>query len=717
MRVSDPQLDWKQPGKIDDDLLVPLVTGLYQSGKTRRSLWEQEAKLCLMWAEGDQDTRFDRDLSSLVRDGIDAIRAGTTDARTLFEKLIPITINTIQGYIIQKIVLVMGQPATLYAQEQSSDVEDESAAKAQTRVLNWLWDYGGDPIKTRIVEALWFMFGGCGSFFIHPYWDASAGPIEQIGGKAMSQGMVCWDFPTPFDVTEPARARKLSDCGWIIHSETKSIEFLRHKYGSAADDITPDDSIDAFGPGINNTYSASDRSEEDAPDESTDRAAIHNLWRPVAPWCEEGALIVVCQDKVLHKGKHPYLHGLMPNGVIPLVKIDETPSVYFRCRSTAWQLMGLQANRNRSRSQEAAHFDKTCAPKYLTEFDLPENFFDNQDRSWKVPSPGQARNGWMAVTPPNLPPQTFVRDQTVRQDMADVTGIHDATTGRSEFSSQSGRHAAIRLEGDARRLKFLAGQLEAGIAEAGRQSLWLFHQYVPAERMIQITGRDLTVEVHAFKGTDLIPGKVQGKVLGPYEFNVKCKLTPEHDPQTTLNKTEVMTKMGYWSPENPLDRQRVNRMMGSELPPEYDREAQERRNAAVENERIIAGVEVKLCDGDTDDIHIPEHLWYSTTDRYKQAVNKKPEINKAHKEHILAHRYKKASQAAQEAQIEEEVKASLSRRLSIQADDEGAPPARPPAVVASPAAGRLPPGMIARPAPPATGLPPQALGMVPQGVA
>lgn len=661
-------LDWQRPERLAPDDLARLVTDLYEDGKRRREWWEREAEAQLHFVEGDQQITFTQ-LEDTVDRVQDAFSHRDAEGRIPFDELMPLTINGLKGVVLQKIAMFLTRPAGLFAVPESSDDEDVRSARVGSRLLNYLWHNGPEPIRRRLVEALWMTFSA-GMSFIHPYWCAEAGPrrtFKPIGGESGSEfrkrvealglvwrkpdtegavtlplGDVDWLFPTPFDITEPYGAVTISDCDWIIETRLHSCEWLRWKYGERAAGLEPDagEAVRVVGPRGRSIGENGSRWGENDPSQTSEQVITHYFWRPRRPWSESGALVVVAGGKCLSQGPNPFQHG-----ELPYAKLQEQPSIYFRPRCSVHNDMGMQFTRNNMRSQMAAHARQTIAPKYFAEDGvLRAEDLDAEDRVVRVKTGSIANQQFQVMAPPVMNPQVFALDDRLRDDMMDTAGIHHATAGRADFGGQSGRHAALLRQGDIQGGFVTRELLETALNTAGRQSLWLYFQFVDQKRTVSYTGRELAPDVLDFKGKDL--GRAES---GPHSFNVRIKLGADWDPAELVNRIEAMTRLGYWSPQREADRQRVNRMVGEELPPEFDPEATQRSNARLENDRLIAKRTIYVSIGDDHDLHIEEHQRETTSERYREAFAADPACKARFELHIWAHEFEKAQRQVAKA--------------------------------------------------------------------
>ncbi len=667
--IAAYDLDWSDPASMDDDDLLAFMNGQLNAGRDRRLDWELRAEKQLAWVAGNQDLDFDSTLSDFHR-----INLLERDQLPLVYQH-PVQINQLRNIVLQKIALLLGGPVTLIALPATNEDRDVASAMVQTKLLQYLWRSGPNPLKRRIVWALWNMFV-TGITWVHPVWDAFSGkkktfkpgtrsleqfredlaalsqrPIEAIklkedGSLELPEGMADWQFRTGFDITEPESATGIDDCDWLIDTRLRSLEYVRDRYGIDAEDhsLTPIRGDDEYLTRYRYQMAAyREARREDPRRAAPEMLQLHSLWRPIRPWSEKGALIVAAGGRdaqmIVYKGANPYAHG-----EIPLTPMSEFPTDEFRPTSTVGDCMTLQYERNRNKSMIAAALHKKTVPKMLVEdgANVPDGFM-REDMMVIPCAPGtNAANKVAPLAHPPIPAEAFREDEAYRRDIMEVSGVHEGTLGRGESRSQSGRHAAVVLQGDTRAIFVTRQMVETAISKAGGYSLWNFWQFCREKRLIAITGEDYSVEVVEFKGSDLTSND-----KAPEEWNVQVSLSQDRPVETIIETIEFMTKLGYWHPQR--DRAMVSRMLAVPTPMERNLEDHHRNNAKNENTAMLAGeTGIKPAVGDDDDVHIEEHDYATTTPDYRKAVKARPQIDREFRIHRLAHLINKNLKAADE---------------------------------------------------------------------
>lgn len=679
------QIDWKNPS---DDELIDFVTVQYEAGKDRRRPWEAEAMENLAFLGGDQQVKFSAQTLDLVRDILESEVPEVWDQQ--------IEVNTLKGFVLQRMAFLVGVPVTWFVRPFSGDDDDIGSARLGQKLLQHQWA-GGDPgFEGRFLEALWVMFG-TGVVFPHVVWDPTRGDrtvhrppkgdsdeshghranwVRRIakrlgkqpadvtlgadGGYEAAEGQVHVEFATGFELTEPAHCQRIGDAEWLLYSRLHSIESLRERYGAPVEKLTADNDSDAFTSGWCAEYGdygeySTTGAAQKAP---ADHAFVHEVWRPASDRYPKGYRGVVSQDKVLDKGQNPYRHGRLP-----FAAFKELPERRFRPHCSVRMLIKMQCARNTLNGKVLRHVNKTVDPHILAEqgAKLPGDFLQRGPSITEVPD-GHLE-GVKALNVPNLPPGALQMDERLRANMMEVMGVHDSSLGRAESAQQSGRHAAILQQSDARGNSVTRMLVEEGLNETGRLSLWLHYQYVRKERMLVLCGSTYAHEVVTFTGADL--HKRKGRVPGPTTFNVEVSIGTEPDADAVAARIERLIKAGALDPLNREgDRIRIEKMLGEVSSREMDQSALHRSNAAQENMRLLQGDWPEIARGDADRIHIDEHERWTVSEEFRRGAAKDWTLSVRVEYHLRKHLYQHGEKLVRPKLIAEVIETDLRREYA-----------------------------------------------------
>lgn len=727
------EIDWTDPATLEDSTLLDFIVGQYRAGKVRRLQWEREAAEQLAWARGNQHLIWDAERRDLTSESFENLPLEYRD---------PVHLNKIKGVVLQAMALSVGQPMTWDVQAQTRDPDDLSAARLGTKLMQYYWNTGDTSFATRFYDIMWMMY--CtGIVLLKPIWDPMRGSIDRFSEDLLDEGETeeakkqrgllkgkfkAWvkklspaaaakvdesggtldwpggdvylDWANGFDITEPVNVRNVEESGWMIHSRFRPVEYVKERYGEAADDVQPDTNSEQYeyrrfeAYGNWNAYTGKRSSES-----PSDEVMVHELWRPRSGSAPKGVLAVVANQIVLKKGPHPYMHGRLP-----FIRLTEMPEPeHFRPGCTVRDLMPLQRARNRQRSYMHGHLKMTIDPRILNEkgSGLPDDAFVSGAKVIPVKDGGILKvKAWEN---PQIPPYMLELDAANLRDMEDVAGIHKSTQGQREGAGQSGKHAAMMQQADTRRQSIPRQIIEKGFAKAGSQMLWLIWEFVSEERMIGVPGSRGKFDVVKFKGKDLTSLLQPGRTVAPLENNVIVKLGREPDMERALNMIDSLATGGWLDPQKESDKQLVYRWIGEEVPSEMDEGMYHRTNAAEENEAVLERKDMTVAMGDDHNIHTDMHLRFTTSPEFKAAIKKRPEVDARMRHHIRVHMYEKADRAFREQAVAKRVQAELVKEYGLVPSSGGA--AGQGGAPGGPQATPGPPGQPGRPQPRPAGPP------------
>jgi hypothetical protein len=302
-------------------------------------------------------------------------------------------------------------------------------------------------------------------------------------------------------------------------------------------------------------------------------------------------------------------------------------------------------------------------------------------------TPGLKPEAWV---PPPLPPYVMRSIEANRQDMQDITQIHDVTQGKAPGQGvRSGVAIAALQEQDDTILAPTLLLIGRGLEKIGSMALETISRKVREKRLIKIVGKNNLIEAQTFLGKDLL-GTNSGKP-GVNYFDVRVQMGSQL-PLSKNAKAEFigqLVNMGLLNAES--DRRALLEMfdIGTDEPL-FDEARLDVSNARRENS-ILAGkgnLFVEPQDWDDDEAHIIVHRQFQKTPDFLRIIKDDPPAMERFAVHIALHEQK------------------------LQPPPQAQQPPGPEAL-----AGGLPPEALAGGLPPealAGGLPPEALA--PEGI-
>lgn len=682
------EINWRNPTDAD---LLGFLQGQVRRHDLRHYGWVKRARLQLAWAAGDQLKIWDDESRRMI------------DSYDVQSERIALFVNKIKPAILNWTSLVTSRPVSFRVHPATSDDDDLSSARVQDKLARYYWKklLGDDTF----LNALWMMF--CtGIVFLKSTWDPLLGdefevrphdlvdePVQPEGGNGqaaqagvlnsfrnrvasllginvdeieqgdsmtLAGGDLTCGIITGFQVIPPHRAPPLNDCPWIILRETRTLEEMRYRYGKAKTaNLTPAYSEPYLSfqdnEGLNYEHGGSEYGSGGMADSSLfnhDDIIQYEIWRPrlkgIVP---DGFLAVISQEQVLMKGKNPYDHG-----ELPLVSLQELPSPKSLWpSSTVQDLMGMQAEINITRSQVAEHKAATVEPRIIAEkgIGLNEDAFTVRNEIVEV-APG-AIDRVRPWVPEPLPSYLPWLEQSLRRDWEDIARAHAPSVGKQTGTVKSGRHAIALQEADARLNAPMLRLLREGLAHCCRQWLAILHQFVSEERVITVIGDNSEPEVLRWSAEDLPSA----------EFNVECDLGYGIDRHTTIELVDMLTARGWLHPERPGDKEMVFRWLGQGVTHEVDESTQDRVNASVENQVMLAGKLPPISDGDDDSIHLVEHSKAQKGVDFRKAAMNDNAVEELFNIHKRNHELKRLEKQVRQKAMAQSLEQQYAQQLGL----------------------------------------------------
>ncbi len=723
--LSSHSINWRNP---PDNVIAAFIDTEVRRHDQQHYRWVRRARLQLAWAAGDQLKRWDNEKRCLA------------DSYDVESQRIALFVNRLKPAILNWISLITARPVSFRVSPATAEDQDIASARVQDKLSRYYWKkLLGDRL---FIEALWMLYcTGC--VFLQSTWDpligdefavsppdllepselqspeggnglnirtrfvrrvaellgVDAGAVqldEQDRFRAHAGDLAC-ELLTGFDIVPPQRAESIEQAPWLIVRRYRHMEDLLSRYGKKAKGISPtteDSYLGHVDYGTEEQWSGGYGQTESIPSRSPDHVRVFELWRPKTRKYPNGFHAVVSQNTVLKKGENPYEHG-----EIPVVMLQELPSPKkFWPPSTIQDMMSLQAEINVSRSQVAQHKDQTVEPRIIAErgvgldpmaFQVPREIVEVN------PGKLDAVKPWV---PEPLPSYMVYWEQSLQKDFEDVARNHAPTQGKPTGTVRSGRQTIAYQEADARMNAPMMRMLRDDLGHVCRQWMMLLRQYADEERTTTIIGESNEPEVVTWSQQDLPSA----------EFNVECELGSSVDRQTTMELIDMMTARGWLSPEKPGDREQVYRWLGQGVTQEVDESQQDRSNAAVENQEMIAGTLPPVSDGDDHTVHLLEHRKAQKGANYRRAVRVNPEIDKMFAVHTRNHERQRIATEIRQRVFAAEIQRDLAASAGlIPPEPDGGARSAPsgPQRSGAPSAGR--PGAVApqkpqpqRPGPP-----------------
>lgn len=399
-----------------------------------------------------------------------------------------LTINRIKPVIRTEHSKLTAQKPTVTVVPSSSEDKDYFAAQAGEQ----LWDstYRSKKLKSVFSRAAWW---ACitGTGFIKSWWDPN-----EVDRYNDIKGDLCYAPVTPFHIFVPDLLEEDLECQpYLIHVQTRDIDWVKLNYPQLQK-IKPDteqvseileNSIMSLTGGTNNR-------------QKQRGVLVKECWIKPGnlPQLPNGGLITVIADQVVQFWQGwPYDHY-----EYPFAKIDHIRTGKFYSQSTIVDLLPLQKELNRTRSQVIEAKNNTAKPRLLA-------YRGSIDPSKITTQPGQVIlvvPGFDLPQPLPLPPlPSYVTEEIERivVDINDISGQHEVTKGSAPPGVTAATAISYLQEQDESMLAQTFDSFEDTVEKVARQTLCYIKQYWSLPRKVKVTGVDGSFDAMVFSGADI----------------------------------------------------------------------------------------------------------------------------------------------------------------------------------------------------------------------
>jgi hypothetical protein len=480
-------LDALQEAK-NDAALAHWVKKKYDQCKQDRSGIQQQWYINLAFYKGDQYV-------SLVNGKL--FKAAPIPSR------VRLAINRIRPAMRTQVSRMVSQKPSATVIPASSEDEDILAAESGEAV--WEHQSEQEEYQKHMIDAAWWA-SNTGVGYIKTEWDSSfhdphANPDPETGEALGADGKITYSAPTPFHIHVPnLLARDIEDQPFVIHSFTMTHEEAQMAY---PEHIGPDHECTVVGSNeiMETEYLNLKGSQQNA---QPDSVLILEAWlKPGASnLAPKGGKVIVVDNKVVYK----FLEGIpYKHGEYPFAKIDDVLSGGYYSTSVIEDLIPLQKEYNRNRSQGVEIRNLGAKPGYFVQ----EGSVDLG--KWKSTA-GQlipVKPGFQNPVPIQLPSVTPAHQQEleiIKMDMEDISGQHQVSKGTAPSGVTAATAISFLQEQDQSFMAPTYTSIELATRKVARQTLQLAVQYWDEPRLIKAVGNDQAMSIRYMGRADIKNG-------------------------------------------------------------------------------------------------------------------------------------------------------------------------------------------------------------------
>lgn len=505
--------------------------------------------------------------------------------------------NKIRPIIRTELSKVTKEKPQAYVVPATGEDEDLLAAKAAEHLFEYHWR---ELTINRVIRRaeFWNLLTGAG--FIKDWYDKDLLRPDGTTGFTQVEAI------SPFHIFAPdMQEEELENQPFIIHALAKSPDWVKTRFPEEAKEVNPDANA---GPDVLEQKFFSALGLDNPP---KDYVMVKEMWVKPCSKFKEGAVITWANNKLLQlKEGWPYDHGQYP-----FTKLDHIPTGRFYSDSTIPDLIPLQKEYNRTRSQIIEAKNRMSKPQLTAAR-------GSMDPKKITSEPGLVILYTPGFNPPTpiplqgLPSYVLEEQDRIQRDMDDISSQHEVTKGRTPPGVTAATAISYLQEEDDSKLSFTISSLEEGVERIGRHILSHVQQFWDEERTIQVLGDDGRYEAHFLSNADL---------KGNTDLHVQSgSATPRSRAAKQAFIMELMSN-GYVDPAKGLrylDMAETSKM--------YEEMQVDSRHAQRENLRMAEAVPVDVNTWDNHEIHIQEHNNYRKTQEFENLDEETQAIFEAH---------------------------------------------------------------------------------------
>ncbi len=371
-----------------------------------------------------------------------------------------------------------------------ASTEDRDIFAAQAGEEIWESTYRRKVLADTFRRAT-FWSQTCGTGFVKTNWNPELS--DDVSG-------VVGDFEfcpeTPFHVFVPnLREEDLEQQPFLIHAQMKDLDYVKILLNdpsfNSADALKSEQILDDTWVNLVGANLKRDQKQ----------VLVLECW--IKPgrleMMPEGGQFTVVGSRIMPGGTRgwPYSHGMYP-----FAKISHIPSGKFYADSTINDLIPIQKEFNRTRSQIIEAKNRMAKPQLLAEQ-------GSIDPSKITTEPGQVilyKTGFNPPTPiplSNLPSYVPQELDRLVNDFNEISGQHEVSRGQAPSGVTAATAISYLQEQDDTMLSFTFASFEEAIEKTAKMTLALANQYWTEERIVKIVGPSGSFDAKAFKGSDL----------------------------------------------------------------------------------------------------------------------------------------------------------------------------------------------------------------------
>ena len=579
------------------------VRDQWQHSESAKQELIEKTWLSLAFFTGRQWARYNRVTRLLVDDNPPPWRV-----RMVLNYVLP-TVETLAGKLVENRPGFMCTPASI-------DDDDIEAARQCEHLLDYLWHEASMPVKIH-EAAKWLAVTG--TVFLKCWWDDSLGEdydedpvqaalqyletVEELPPppEKVKAGLPVVDVLSPLEVGWDPGAKDMDTCRWMIHSNVMHIDEIRSRWPKKGKYVEPgaEYETEEYRQQVIREFARNAESER----ANLDRAMVLEYFEKASPRHPKGYYAIIAGDVLLEEQEE------LPYGRLPfyMARHNTIPG-RITGEGIVYPCIPAQKELNKSVSQRIENKNLHAQPKWRAEkgsvdkqtfTDEPGEIIFYNRTAARPPEP---------LPPPPLSPEHRMIEKEQIEHIQNISGVSDVTRGTAAAQT-SGRAIGLLSDLDATKLGPTVREMETAIEQVCGQMLWMWREYMPIEKTLQVVGRNQGIEVIAFHAEQIKNTRV--RVMAN-------SMLPKH-PSYRREQIMQMYQVGILGdPKDPQTGIKTRRMMEfGDMDPLYGDEDKDRRYAREENHMMAEGRLQDVKPWEDHVTHIDEHLSYMKTIDYR----------------------------------------------------------------------------------------------------
>jgi len=354
-------------------------------------------------------------------------------------------------------------------------------------------------------------------------------------------------------------------------------------------------------------------------------------------------VVTLTQNKII---RNDYLE--CPKENFTVVPFDNQVSLFdLYPMSDVEQLIPLQRELNRTRSQIVEHKNLMCKPKFLVpkQAQIAKTAFTSE--------PGEIIEYTYpyrpeVLIPPSLPATVENHVISLIREMEDISGIHDVSIGRIPTGVKSGVAIEYLQEADATIIRPKQRQFQYAFTEVGRLMLAYMKRYYIEPRKVKVRGEEGEMELVEFSRED-IPDDADVRVnVGTaftYTRTARLQELKELYALKAIGRETLLKNYEFPNVAEAIEEAEKEelRQKALEMAPQKGKAPQEEMNgeeeavkeADAENLSLAQGGEAQIEPEQNHEIHIQVHQLFQRSREYQNVLPENRDKLEAHiQEHI-----------------------------------------------------------------------------------